>query len=81
MKFVNGIDIQLNKRVLERDRYICQGCLKNKATMVYRKRQTSTADLAFEMTSLCNQCFDEMNWYPSRFNDQIDAAMVKEAGK
>lgn len=45
------------KVVLERDRYLCQGCLRNRATEVHHKTYAHLGnELFFELVSLCGDC-------------------------
>lgn len=51
---------EIRKRVLDRDRNICQACLKNKATQVHHKSyelyNTIGRSAAFELVSICYLC-------------------------
>jgi len=52
-----------NKRlqVLQRDNYICQCCLNNKATQVHHISYKHFGDeYLFELTSICNNCHEEL---------------------
>jgi 5-methylcytosine-specific restriction endonuclease McrA len=46
--------------VLARDHYLCQGCLKNQATIAHHLTYAHIFDeLLFELTSLCKDCHDK----------------------
>ena len=46
--------------ILERDRWICQGCLHRKAVDVHHLTYDRLGDeLAFDLISLCRQCHDK----------------------
>jgi len=49
----------LRTKVLERDKYLCQGCLTAKATEVHHVTyQNFGAELAFQLLSLCRPCHE-----------------------
>lgn len=48
---------ELRNRVLERDKHLCQGCLRNRATQVHhRTYQNLFQEFAFELEAVCDDC-------------------------
>lgn len=48
-------------RVLKRDNYVCQACLRNKATEVHHKTYKHVFDEPlFELTSVCRSCHEKI---------------------
>lgn len=56
--YLKSKDWQERRRlVLERDKYVCQGCMRNKATQVHHLTyEHVTKEFLFELTSLCEAC-------------------------
>lgn len=47
----------LRAKVLERDHYLCQGCLAAKATLVHHFTYANVGnELCFELVALCHEC-------------------------
>ena len=47
------------QKVLERDRFMCQGCLENRTTQVHHLSYEHVGrELLFELTSLCDECHE-----------------------
>lgn len=54
----------IRKKILERDNFICQSCLENKATDVHHKTYANVFnEHAFELVSLCRSCHDRYHDY------------------
>lgn len=50
------------KKVLERDKYLCQGCLSNKATQVHHLSYKNVYnEMLFELISVCNKCHETIH--------------------
>lgn len=48
---------ELREKILERDNYVCQGCLEEEATQVHHKTYAHVfEEFAFELISLCERC-------------------------
>jgi 5-methylcytosine-specific restriction endonuclease McrA len=48
---------EVRRKVLERDKYVCQGCLTAKATEAHHRTYDNFgAEFAFELLSLCRPC-------------------------
>ena len=48
---------RIRKIVLERDKFICQGCLKNRATDVHHKNYDNLFnEVLFDLVSVCRTC-------------------------
>lgn len=53
---------ELRRRVLERDKHLCQGCLKNRATQVHhRTYQNLGREFAFELEAVCESCHERIH--------------------
>jgi hypothetical protein len=51
---------EIRLKVLERDKYICQGCLVNKATQVHHLTYENVTDeLLFQLVSICKPCHEK----------------------
>jgi 5-methylcytosine-specific restriction endonuclease McrA len=56
---------EIRDRVLERDDYICQGCLKEEATQVHHKTYDHVfEEFAFELIALCETCHARFHGRP-----------------
>lgn len=53
---------QLRLKILERDRYICQSCLTEKATQVHHLTyERWKKEAAFDLTSVCDKCHERIH--------------------
>ncbi len=52
----------IRRRVLDRDKGLCQGCLQDKATEVHHRTYQNLFDeFAFELISLCSACHERLH--------------------
>jgi hypothetical protein len=53
---------EIRKKVLERENYICQGCLKNKAVQAHHLTYNNVTDeLLFQLISVCLSCHNKLH--------------------
>lgn len=53
---------KIKKKVLERDKYICQGCLVAEAVLVHHLTYSNIYnEFAFELVSLCQECHNRVH--------------------
>lgn len=61
---------QKRLKVLERDRFICQGCLNNKANEVHHLTYKHVYnEFLFELISLCKPCHDKLTNLDNQNNE------------
>ncbi|MCE5329647.1 hypothetical protein LLG07_04885 [bacterium] len=61
LKYLNSFDWKIKRiNVLKRDNYLCQGCLKSKATEVHHLNYNHIYnEFYFELISLCKDCHEK----------------------
>ena len=53
---------KVRKRVLERDKWLCQGCLEKQASQVHHLTyEHAGEELLFELISVCDSCHDRLH--------------------
>lgn len=52
----------MRNRVLERDKHLCQGCLRERATQVHHlSYKNLRREFAFELISVCDTCHERIH--------------------